>query len=65
LKVSAAACAIVKLSVAETVAGVAAESVTEAITLNVPLSLVVPEIVALGVAELKVKPVGRPVIFHV
>jgi hypothetical protein len=51
--------------VAETVAGVAAESVTEAITLNVPLSLVVPEIVALGVAELKVKPVGRPVIFHV
>lgn len=55
---------MVRLSVAETVAGVAAESVTVTMTLNVPLSLVVPEMVALGVPEVKVSPAGRPVMVH-
>ena len=65
MNVRAAACAMVRLRGMEAVAGVAAESVTEAMTLNVPLSLVVPDIVALGVPELNVRPVGRPVIFQV
>ena len=55
---------MVRLRVAEAVAGVAAESVTVAITVNVPTSSVVPEIVALGVAEVKLRPAGRPVIFQ-
>ena len=41
-----------------------AASVTLAEMLNVPVSSVVPEIVAEGVAEAAVMPEGKPVIVH-
>lgn len=62
---SVAAWAMVRLSVAEAVAGVDSESETEAVTLNVPTRSVVPEIVALGVPEAEVSPRGSPEIVHV
>jgi len=60
---SAAAWAMVRVSVTEKV--FEAASVTLAEMLKVPLSSVVPEIVALGVAEVAVIPEGKPVIVHV
>ena len=51
---------MVRVSITEAVAGVDSESVTVMLTVNVPVWLVVPEIVALGVPEVEVSPVGRP-----
>ena len=60
---SAAGWVIVSVSEAETLVEV--ESVTVADTVKVPALFVVPEMVALGVAEVKDNPVGRPVIVQV
>ena len=62
---SAAACAMVRLRVAEVLIVGDSESVTVTLTENVPTSSVVPEMVALGVPELKLSPEGKPVAVHV
>ena len=63
--VSAAACAMVRLNVAEVLTVGDSESVTVTWTENVPTLSVVPEMVALGVPELKLSPEGKPVAVHV
>lgn len=62
---SVAAGAITSLRVADALAGVDSESVTKAVMVKLPTWLVVPEMVAVGVPEVGVKPDGRPVIFQV
>ena len=55
---SVGACAVVRVSIAETVAP--AESWTVTVIEKVPTSSVVPEMVAFGVPEVRFSPVGKP-----
>ena len=57
---SVAACIIVRLRVTDIVAGVDSESETVAVMLKVPTWLVIPEMIAEGVAEADVSPAGSP-----
>ena len=56
---SVGACAVVRVSIVETVAP--PESWTVKVIEKVPTSSVAPEMVALGVLEVRVSPVGKPV----
>jgi hypothetical protein len=49
----------VTMKLAEAVAGVPAESVTFKVNWKVPVAVGVPEMVALGLAEVSVRPAGR------
>ena len=62
--ISVAACIIVRLRVTDIVAGVDSESVTVALMLKVPTRSVIPEMIAEGVVEANVSPVGSPEIAH-
>ena len=57
--------AMVRLKLAETLTAGDSVSVTVAVTGKVPTWQDVPEMVALGVAELNVKPEGNPEIAHI
>jgi hypothetical protein len=56
---------MVRLKVAFVLTAGDSESVTVTLTENVPMLSVVPEMVALGVAEVKVSPEGNPVAVQV
>ena len=57
--------AMVRLKLAETLTAGDSVSVTVALTGKLPTWQDVPEMVALGVAELNVKPEGNPEIAHI